>query len=143
MEKYFSKKIFLIFCMKLGTIVGHKMTLAAISRKFLFFHNGGIYSVKMTFSVIINQPCGRIGLFSSRRQQIIKEKYFSNLFHKFLIISGLYGPRHAQIRPQNGQKSSFSQFFLKTLNQICLIFCMKLGTIVGHKMTLAAIFQEL
>ena len=40
---------FLIFCTKLKRMVGHKMTQAVFSRKFLFFHNGGIYGLKNAF----------------------------------------------------------------------------------------------
>ena len=40
---------FLIFFKKLEGIVGHKMAQAVFSRKFLFFHNCGIYGPKNAF----------------------------------------------------------------------------------------------
>ena len=53
--RLFSKSahlFFLIFCTKLEGIVGYKMAQAVFSRKFLFFHNGGIYGPKNAFLTI-------------------------------------------------------------------------------------------
>ena len=62
---------FFIFRMKLQGMVGHKMGLKAISRKFWFFHNGGILCVKITFSSISQEPFDLFCSFFIKVSQII------------------------------------------------------------------------
>ena len=74
---YFSQNLFiwffLIFCMRWKVMVGHKMGLVAISRKFLFFHNDGILCAKIAFLSISQGQFARFCSFFIKIRQIINE----------------------------------------------------------------------
>ena len=91
---FFSKSvhlIFLIFGMKLEGMAGHKMGLAAISRKLWFFHNCGILRAKITFSSISQEPFDRFCSFFTEIISYNKwSKYIYQFLHKLCYKRGIH-----------------------------------------------------
>ena len=125
--------------MKLEGMVGHKMGLAAISRNFWFFHNGGILRAKITFSSISQEPFDRFCSFFIKMCQITKEISTSTSFHTNLAITKEFMLKRAQKQTRWQSKIWVFVYFSKSIHWIFLIFCMKLEDMVGHKMGPAAI----
>ena len=107
---FFSKSvhlIFLIFGMKLEGMAGHKMGLAAISRKLWFFHNCGILRAKITFLSTSQEPFDWFCSFFIKMCQII------NGISTFISFNTNYAiKKHScsdlsKNRPVDGLKYSF------------------------------------
>ena len=126
--------------MKLEGMVGHKMGLAVISRKFWFFHNGGILCAKITFSSISQEPLDWFCSFFVKICQIINEISTASSYHENYAIKEAFMLRRVQKQTRWRSKNKVFRTFLKIRSLDFLIFCMKLeGMMVGHKMGLAAI----
>ncbi len=128
--------------MKLQGMVGHKMSIAAIFRKFWFFHNGGILHAKITFLSISQEPFDRFCSFFIKMCQIINEISTSTSFHANYAIIEEFMLKRAQKQTRWKSKNCFFAYFSKSVHLFFLIFRIKLEGMVGHKMGLVAIFRK-